>query len=76
MTEQEKLEHIQDKVFGGMSKEEAEAFTLESWEVAQNMQQRGGSFVRLLGVALQAADIPNALKIKTAFQAYWEKYSH
>lgn len=50
------------------------SFMLERYNVAQNMQQHGGSFVRLLGVALQSADVPNALKIKEAFADYWRQY--
>ena len=46
----------------------------EAGKVSVAMRERGGSFVRALGAALNLADRDNLRRIKGAFPEYWAKY--
>ena len=43
-------------------------------EVIEEMELRGGSFVRALAAAARYADPINLAKIKAAWPEYWEAY--
>lgn len=45
------------------------------YEVTQNMQRHGGSFVQILGVLIQRADIVNLTRIMSVFQEYIDEYA-
>jgi hypothetical protein len=53
---------------------ELENFQDECVDVAEAMQQYGGSFIKALGTALQLADNSNRIRIKKAWPELWTQY--
>lgn len=53
---------------------EIEQLYTEQGKVAEMMQKFGGSFAKPLGVALQHADLINAIKIKACWSDLWAEY--
>lgn len=47
----------------------------EEFEVVQNMETFGGSFVQSLAQCFYRADNNNFIRLRLAFPEYWEEYS-
>jgi hypothetical protein len=46
----------------------------EDYQVVENMETYGGSFVKALAGCFRAADYENFTKLKTTFPEYWDEY--
>jgi hypothetical protein len=49
--------------------------TTDDYDIIQAMRRFGGSFVRALAEAAQAADDVNFAKLKATWPEYWKKYA-
>lgn len=48
--------------------------TIQEYDVIEQMEQYGGSFVKALAKCFHRADLKNFAKLKRAFPEYWKQY--
>lgn len=48
---------------------------MDDWQVVENMERWGGSFVKCLAELYRLGDASNRYKIKQTWPNYWERYS-
>lgn len=53
---------------------ERESFHDECIDVSEAMELWGGSFVKVLGIAIRLADNSNRVRLKKAFPEFWGQY--